>query len=189
LSSSTREKILDTALSLFNASGTRPVTTNHIAKECGIGMGNLYHYFRNKEDIIRTLYNRMGEEWDSQALGVEKMTMEVFGQIREHSDSLFVKYRFIHDELYTLCRIDPELAALNRERLILRKAQTKGLILALIRDEEFEPLGERELELLIDTIWMYAIFWHPYREMLSEGGAAAAPDFDRLIMKFLVRKQ
>ena len=55
----TREKILDTALTLFNNEGTAAVSTNHIAEAAGISPGNLYYHFKNKEEIIRELFERL----------------------------------------------------------------------------------------------------------------------------------
>ena len=51
-----RADILKAALSLFNARGTQPVSTNHIAAELGISVGNLYWHFSDKESIVRDLY-------------------------------------------------------------------------------------------------------------------------------------
>ena len=56
---STREKILDTALALFNKEGTAAISTNHIAEAAGISPGNLYYHFRNKEEVIRELFERL----------------------------------------------------------------------------------------------------------------------------------
>ncbi|MFN8512060.1 MAG: helix-turn-helix domain-containing protein [Chloroflexia bacterium] len=63
---STRERILDAALGLFNERGTAVVSTNHIAAACGISPGNLYYHFRNKEEIIRALFDRMFVMWVGQ---------------------------------------------------------------------------------------------------------------------------
>ena len=46
-----RQRILTTALMLFNHQGSHQVSTNHIAKAMGISPGNLYYHFRNKGEI------------------------------------------------------------------------------------------------------------------------------------------
>ena len=105
-----RARIQESAMALFNHRGVSAVSTNHICEELSISPGNLYFYFRNKEGIVRELFQAMCKEtyelWESQlAAGGEPIPF------LEQSLELFWKYRFFHREMYQLRRQDP---ALNR---------------------------------------------------------------------------
>ncbi|MBN2825233.1 MAG: TetR/AcrR family transcriptional regulator, partial [Campylobacterales bacterium] len=131
-----KDRVLEVALELFNTQGSRAVTTNHIAKECGISPGNLYYHYKNKEEIIRALFLQMGQEWEPKIEDVSEVSFALFEDIKNLSHHLIKKYHFIHAELYALCQNDPELARLNQETLTKRKAQTKALLEMLILHED-----------------------------------------------------
>ena len=59
----TADAILETALTLFNRNGASSVSTRHIADEMRISPGNLYYHFRNREEIVRALMQRMIDEF------------------------------------------------------------------------------------------------------------------------------
>ncbi|WP_148051082.1 TetR/AcrR family transcriptional regulator, partial [Pseudomonas fluorescens] len=64
--SSTRDRILDAALDLFNGRGPDRVTTAEIAEAVKINEGNLYYHFRTKELLVLALFARF--EVDAVAL-------------------------------------------------------------------------------------------------------------------------
>src|SRR4051794_5020830 len=107
----TRERILATALRLFNDSGTGPVSTNHIAAALGISPGNLYYHFRNKEEIIRALFEQQFAGWD-QLYNLPNDRMPTLADLQQLVQATFVlgwSYRFIYRELIALLRRDEQL--------------------------------------------------------------------------------
>ena len=51
--------ILDATLELVSEKGFHGTPTSAIAQEAGVGVGTIYRYFENKEDLIDELYKRL----------------------------------------------------------------------------------------------------------------------------------
>ncbi len=51
-------RILNTALDIIEREGIDALNTNKIAKDCGINISTLYHYFPNKDSIVYALYQK-----------------------------------------------------------------------------------------------------------------------------------
>ncbi len=107
----TRERILATALRLFNESGTAPVSTNHIADALSMSPGNLYYHFGNKETIIRALFEQQFARWDEiYALPDDRLpTLTDLQQLVRATFITSWDYRFIYRELIALLRRDDQL--------------------------------------------------------------------------------
>lgn len=68
-----REEILQTTAALLERVGFDDLTTILIAKELGISVGSLYHYFPNKQAILYAL----GEQWlEEQTLALEEIAAQ-----------------------------------------------------------------------------------------------------------------
>lgn len=169
---STKNKILETAIELFNEKGSKAVTTNHIAAAMGISPGNLYYYFRNKKEIIRAIFTHMNKTGlnDYQEINVEPGLGWVAG-----IEKTFLmiqrfnwRYRFFKRELAALLHNDPVLkeqfGISHRQHLaIVRNYIDQGIQLGFIRDM---PSFRRIL--LAELVWMTALFWLNYLEVGGE---------------------
>jgi len=159
---STRQKILDTALTLFNDQGTAAVSTNHIADAAGISPGNLYYHFRNKEEIIRELFERLSAA-NNIAFALPKNQLptldDLQGMVKANYKILW-DYRFAHRELVALLRADAELRS---SFLAVRKRGFEGftqLFKAFVTAGIFRaPSQPNEISNLAEVIWMITEFW------------------------------
>lgn len=52
------EEVLKAALELFSRQGYGATTMRQISEKAGTSLGNVYHHFKNKEEIFATLLNR-----------------------------------------------------------------------------------------------------------------------------------
>ena len=168
----TKERIIETAIELFNDKGIKAVTTNHIAAAMGISPGNLYYHFRNKEEIIRAIFDQMDAQGfadydriiaDKPAGSLEAME-ETFLMIQRFN----WRYRFFKRELTALLLGDPVLqqkhirvhqAMLQLVRHSLENSIAQGLL---------HPMPEKDLGLFVEEVWLVTLFWLNYLEVGGE---------------------
>ena len=53
-----KRQVLDTSIVLFNKKGYKDTTIKDICEATGLSNGSVYHLFRNKDDILRHIYER-----------------------------------------------------------------------------------------------------------------------------------
>lgn len=168
----TRDRIIEAAIRLFNEKGTKPVTTNHIAAECGISPGNLYYHFNNKEAIIRAIFEQMTqvsvEDYGAISTRYEPGTPEGIAGTFAFIQKFNWRYRFFKRELTALVMADPLLGEQFRAtndimRGMIRDAIDRGLAAGRVK-----PLTEGEIELFVDAVWTLALFWVNYLEVGGE---------------------
>ena len=168
----TRDKIINTAIELFNEQGTKAVSTNHIASAVGISPGNLYYHFRNKEDIIRAAF----EQLDADGLEQYQLILEKYqpGTIEAMEQTFIMiqefnwRYRFFKRELTALIMNDPLL----KERFHATNSQMKEVIGYSvdcgIAKGIVKPMNDTEKKLCVDAVWLVALFWLNYLEVGGE---------------------
>lgn len=135
--STTKHRILDAALYLFNTRGVAQVTVRDIAAHLGISHGNLCYHYPNTGALVEALYYRLASEMDAaveaslqQAAGrgidldfaYEQMRI-VFGGLQ--------RYKFLMLNFADVMRAHPNLRTHYRALTQARREQFSVLLTAL----------------------------------------------------------
>lgn len=172
----TRQRILDAALALFNDRGASEVTTHDIAAACGMSPGNLYYHFRNKEEIVRALFDEAIERHHQRQRELATSPGRDRAGELESLKEFNWRYRFFKRELPTLLQRDRRLRsaflAFQHEHL----AQLQQEIGRAATAGELRPLSADDQRMLAELSWLILLFWPSYAEL---GGRLTRGAVDR----------
>ncbi|GGA90799.1 TetR family transcriptional regulator [Neiella marina] len=171
----TKERIIQASIELFNEFGERAITTNHIAAHLGISPGNLYYHFRNKEDIIHSVF----EEYISHMETAFKPTegpMTV-GKLADYCDEAFSsiwRFRFFYSSLPGILLRDHTLQQryLNVQEAVSGRA---GVVLKALRDNGVIIIDDHAIEDLIQLIKLVVAFWISFQMCQSNDVKVEVP--------------
>ncbi len=169
---STKEKIIDTALILFNQHGIDKITTRHIAKEMGISHGNLCYHYLKKEDIITKLYQNLVVELDSaiNSLQQEEAGLELLYKTTQFTFSIQYKYKFLLLDMVAIMRNIEPIRAHFQSLFIRRKAQFMFIIDTLIQKGLLKKeMIKGQYESFIAQFYIIGDFWISEAEILFQG--------------------
>ncbi len=177
----TKQWIMDTAMKLFNEHGTQAVSTKRIASEMGISPGNLYYHFKNKEEIIRTMFCAKLDDFQSVWTNEELPPLHRFVKTLEQIIFTWKDHRFFKMELVTLLNRDPELKQLylqNRQEMFEQALPMFEQITA----ESIQESPEGKDKLVADLL---TISWIIVEHWLSHLSINDAPFTDEQMEKGL----
>ena len=164
----TRDKIVHTSLKLFNESGERNITTNHIASDLSISPGNLYYHFKNKQEIIRDIFDSYSEELLNLFSVIEE-PKESLALFKRYLDAIFMlmwKYRFFYANLSQILQQDPLL----HQRYLAVQEKLKGNLQfsfnKFIKLELIE-IEEDDLQTVITSLHLIILSWLSYQAAVS----------------------
>ncbi|GLO59667.1 TetR family transcriptional regulator [Vibrio sp. MACH09] len=164
----TRERIVSSALELFNEQGERNITTNHIAAYIEISPGNLYYHFRNKQEIVRDIFDCYSKELLERFAPVETHE-ESLVLLRRYLDSIFTlmwKYRFFYANLPEILQRDEILH--DRYLAVQDKLQTNlNRIFSSFIDLKLLNVEQSEVKPLVTCLHLVASSWLGYQSAMS----------------------
>jgi AcrR family transcriptional regulator len=156
----TKERILATALEMFNAHGAPQITTNALADELGMSPGNLYYHYRNKDDIINQLFLQY-------EAAIDQLLIVPEGGIPNVEDAWFFlhlmfeviwKYRFLYRDLNELLptnrKLELKFQSVLRRKGVLARALTQSLA-----DAGELTASKEELAALANNMVVISTYW------------------------------
>ncbi|NBC25077.1 MAG: TetR family transcriptional regulator [Bacteroidetes bacterium] len=128
-SAQTKEKILRTALFLFNKDGFVNVRLQHITDEAIISLGNITYHYRTKDKIIMAIWEELKKE-QKQLLSQFK-ALPLFRDIDNYLNFNFhlqQKYIFYYQDTLEVLRSYDEIAKNYREHTRWQTQQIMGML-------------------------------------------------------------
>lgn len=166
----TKEKILQTALQLFNERGLAKVTLRVIAGEMGISQGNLNYHFKHRKDIIEALYKELVKKMD-QGMGqlVSGLDMTFLFQSNILLFEQLYEYRFLMLDFVQVMREYSSIRTHYQQLQAIRTQQFMYLVKAMQEKGWLrEELYDKEYERLYRRMNIGGDFWISFAE-IAEG--------------------
>lgn len=183
----TREKIIQASIALFNEHGERNVTTNHIAAHLGISPGNLYYHFRNKEDIILSIYEEYARNLLLETFPVISPDVKPLDAIIMYMDTVFQamsKFRFFYANLPVLLSKNPLLREKYVEVQHFISGRVSDMMVAL-RDADMINFSDEELPDLVSILRIVNTFWLSFYQTQNMDTEIDASVFYEGVIKIL----
>lgn len=185
--SKTKEKILRTALSLFNNEGESQVSSVDIASVMGISPGNLYYHYKGKDEIIVELFADFEDEIRQvlsspiqKPLAVEDNWVYLYIIFEEIFD-----FRFFYKNQSDIIDRNPSLRQ-SFARILALKEKTAFSLLSTLEAGGHVRFGEGEKEALSTRIAQHFTFWLQYHD-LRYGKATSKSLIDAGVFATLVQ--
>jgi len=184
----TRDKIIQASIELFNEQGERNITTNHIAAHLGISPGNLYYHFRNKEDIILSIYEEYARNLLLDTFPKVNPEMKPLDTILLYMDAVFqalMKFRFLYANLPVLLAKNPLLHEKYVEVQHIISGRLSEMLESL-RDADMMDFEDEELADIVSILRLINTFWLSFYQTQTKDTEINDSVFFEGVLKILV---
>jgi len=163
----TRERILELSLRLFNEIGEPNVTTTTIADEMAISPGNLYYHFRNKDDIINSLFAQFEGEIEKRMQFSEgRPTIEEVWLYLQHMADFLWTYRFFYRDLNDLLSRNRTLETHFKQIIGHKVRFARSLCEQLVEDGQMLATPD-EITVISTNVGVIATYWLSYQFVMN----------------------
>ncbi len=159
----TRERILELSLRLFNEFGEPNITTTVISEEMNISPGNLYYHFRNKDDIVNSIFVQFEEEINRRlAIPAERRpSIEDVWLYLHWMFELVWRYRFFYRDMNDLLSRNRKLE-LHFKQILAHKVKVAKHLCEELRTEKALEASDAAIDALATNMVVVATYWLSY---------------------------
>jgi AcrR family transcriptional regulator len=159
----TRKRILSTCQALFNERGPGDVTTAEIAAAVGINEGNLYYYFKRKEQILEALFTAFEDALRAaaSAASLDSKDPDRYAGYLSGWFNLMWEWRFFYRDSALVHRLSPSLRPRVLELTRFGQGEIRLVVERQIREGLLRATPE-QVERLIVNGWIVATYWIDY---------------------------
>jgi AcrR family transcriptional regulator len=167
MSLTTKDKILASALYLFNRFGFVSVRLQHIADEVGMSVGNLAYHFKTKDELVEKLYQALAQE--QQQLLADLRMIPLFVNMNRHVENSFLlqqKYSFFYTDTLEVIRAYSSIKRQYREQVQWQTIQLELLLqFNIARGALIEPQLPDTTFLLAHRYLLFLENWMNFERM------------------------
>lgn len=155
----TKDKILDKALEMFNERGIEYVSLRELAAVLEIRVSNITYYFPTKDDLVYELSLLLSKANASIIVEKEKLTMLDFLQMMQQVFHNHVSFRCLLLSVVHLMKQNKYLAAAYKKTQDVRNATIKSNLQTLEREGYLKLEEESDKKFLVSGISLISRFW------------------------------
>jgi AcrR family transcriptional regulator len=155
---STEEKIVKTALKMFNDAGIEYVGMRELAAALDMRVGNLTYYYPTKDDLVNRLSLDLARENDRTIVPMTQVTMQAFFDMLEQVFRNQAKYRCLMLSFVHVMQRNPIIAKrYSKTQSARNEAWVKNI--QALKEGKYISANDSEIDFLVSTIALIARFW------------------------------
>ncbi|HET9429580.1 MAG TPA: TetR/AcrR family transcriptional regulator [Chitinophagaceae bacterium] len=156
---STREKIVNKALEMFNAKGVEYVGLRELAASLNMRVSNITYYFPTKDNLVNQLSLDLNKLNSEVLLDDKSITMNSFLTMLRNVFRNQLRYRCMLLSIVHLLEQNKEMSVRHKKTQRDRNAALRANINSLTKFGYLKVYHDNETEYLVSTIALIARFW------------------------------
>lgn len=158
----TKQKILATALAIFNEQGVASISIRQLAQEAKISHSNLIYHFPSKQEIVLALHEQLFNRANdiNKKIEIANFSLAQLYNITKIGFATVYDFRFLFNDLQFICSSFPEMRKILLSAEKNRSDMYRSVIALMIEKKWMKAAEfENEYKQLIVLIKIFSDHW------------------------------